>query len=114
MDENYATGNEENDISIYRMIQELVNNIMKHAGANIISISSVFKNQKLVIKIDYNGSGLSQLQFEAFRYNKDGLGLKNIQNRIILLKGSILFTALNNQNNIIIDVPVNYFINEKN
>src|SRR5688572_13283083 len=39
LDDNYITVNPENDISIYRVIQELVNNILKYANATEIIIS---------------------------------------------------------------------------
>lgn len=105
LDDRYSTQNQENDISIYRMVQELVNNILKHAHASELVISSVFQNHQLDITISYDGNGLSQKQFEELRYKKEGLGLKNIQNRVILLKGSIEFLAANS-NKIIIHIPV--------
>ncbi|MEO6668654.1 MAG: ATP-binding protein [Ferruginibacter sp.] len=105
LDENYAGKNSESDMSLYRMVQELVNNIMKHAHAKEINISSSFINEQLVLTIKHDGKGLSQEQFEAFRYNKEGLGLKNIQNRVILLKGSIEFFTAENNSSISIYVP---------
>jgi two-component system, NarL family, sensor kinase len=107
MDESYTQQNAENDISIYRMLQELVNNVMKHAHATEIRMRSVCTPNDLYITIEYNGNGLSQEQFEELRYRKDGLGLKNIQNRVIMLKGSIRFVTENDQNRISINVPVN-------
>jgi two-component system NarL family sensor kinase len=105
LDENYTTKNSENDMSLYRMVQELVNNIMKHAHAKELHISSTFINGHLTLSIHHDGEGLSQEQFEAFRYNKEGLGLKNIQNRIILLKGSIEFYTDNKGSSITIYIP---------
>ncbi len=107
LDENYATKNPENDMSLYRMVQELVNNIIKHANAKQVHISSSFINARLILSIQHDGTGLSQEQFEAFRYNKEGLGLKNIQNRIILLKGSIEFYTAENGSSITINIPAN-------
>lgn len=106
LDDLYVTQNPENDISIYRMVQELINNILKHAEASQIHIASVYSNNQLQLTITYNGNGLSQQKFEEFRYNKDGLGLKNIQNRVILLKGSIAFDANQNDNSILISIPL--------
>ena len=106
LDEKYTTQNPENDISIYRMIQELVNNILKHAHATMINISSIYDNNQLVITIIHDGSGLSQEQFEDLRYKKEGLGLKNIQNRVILLKGQIEFSAMHNENRITMHIPI--------
>ena len=103
--ENYTTQNPENDISLYRIVQELMNNIMKYSNANEINISSSFNDGRMILTIQHDGIGLSQEEFEKFRYNKEGLGLKNIQNRIILLKGSIEFSSEKNNNHIDIYVP---------
>jgi two-component system NarL family sensor kinase len=105
LDDQYETKNPENDISIYRMVQELINNILKHAHATQLHIASTFSNQHLNLTINYDGKGLSQQQFEEFRYSKDGLGLKNIQNRVILLKGTIAFSAKPDGNSISISIP---------
>lgn len=106
LDDAYVTQNPENDISIYRMVQELVNNILKHANASQLRINSTFAANELKLDIAYNGRGLSQQQFEELRYNKEGLGLKNIQNRVILLKGKIAFTAMPDDNQISISIPL--------
>ncbi len=107
LSDEYKTQNPENDISIYRMVQELLNNILKHAHASGIDISSTYTKNVLQLTITHNGSGLTQEQFEELRYKKEGLGLKNIQNRIILLKGSIEFTSDANTNCITITIPDN-------
>lgn len=106
LDDNYKTVNPDNDISMYRMVQELVNNIVKYAHATELIISSTLKNDILSLVIYHNGDGLTQEQFETLRYQKEGLGLKNIQNRIILLKGTIRFTNGSEGYRINIDVPV--------
>jgi len=107
LDDNYTTEFPEADISIYRIIQELVNNIIKYADASEILISSELKKDDLALVIFHNGNGLTQEQFEKLRFQKDGLGLKNIQNRIILLKGTIQFEKSEEGYRIIIEVPVN-------
>jgi len=106
LDDNYKTENPDNDISIYRMVQELVNNILKYANASQFMISSVLEDRTLNLIIFHNGHGLTQEQFEELRFQKEGLGLKNIQNRVILLKGSIHFTRGGEGYNIKIHVPV--------
>jgi two-component system NarL family sensor kinase len=106
LDENYATQNPENDISIYRMVQELINNILKHAHVKKIEISSTYIDNQLLLTIFHDGNGLSQQQFEEYRYKKEGLGLKTIMNRIILLKGEITFSNATDGSRIIIHIPV--------
>jgi two-component system NarL family sensor kinase len=106
LDENYTTQNPENDISIYRMVQELINNILKHAHVKKIEISSTYIDNQLLLTIFHDGNGLSQQQFEEYRYKKEGLGLKTIMNRIILLKGEITFSNATDGSRIIIHIPV--------
>lgn len=93
LDPAYKTRYAENDISIYRMIQELLNNILKHAHPKEIKIHSKLTSENLLITIKHDGLGITQKQFEELRYKKDGLGLKNIQNRVILIKGTIFFSS---------------------
>ena len=96
LDEEYQIANAETDLAVYRIIQELVNNLIKHAHPRLINITSSLKENLLQFNIQHNGNGLTQEQFEELRFKPVGLGLKNIQNRIILLKGTIFFSRLTN------------------
>jgi signal transduction histidine kinase len=107
LDSNYHIQNPEKDLGIYRIFQELINNILKHAQANYINVHSSLKEQSLELELRFNGSGLSQFEFEELRYKPEGLGLKNIQNRIILLKGKIEFQKNYSENRINLAIPVN-------
>ena len=106
LDDGYKTMNADNDITMYRIVQELVNNILKYANATEFLVSSSLQGNVLDLVIFHNGDGLTQEQFEELCYNKEGLGLKNIQNRIILLKGTIHFTSGDEGYRINIHVPV--------
>jgi two-component system, NarL family, sensor kinase len=107
LDDSYTTLSPENDISIYRMVQELINNIMKHSNADKIAVTSTYADNNLLLTLFHTGTGLTQQQFEELRYKKEGLGLKNIMNRIILLRGKIEFTTTEDGYKIIINVPIN-------
>ena len=98
LDEEYQLSNAETDLAVYRIIQELVNNLLKHAHPRLINIESALNGNELRFVIHHNGDGLTQDQFEELRFKPAGLGLKNIQNRIILLKGNILFEKTENGN----------------
>lgn len=92
LDDSYKTTNPDNDISMYRVVQELINNTLKYAKASELMVSSTREADALELVIFHNGAGLSQEEFEELRFRKEGLGLKNIQNRIILLRGDIRFS----------------------
>ncbi|NCD72300.1 sensor histidine kinase [Mucilaginibacter agri] len=93
------------DISIYRIIQELLNNTIKHAQPNEINISSTYEKDSLFIIIKHNGVGLTQPIFEKLRFTSSGLGLKNIQTRVNLLKGNINFSRSSDHYYIQIYIP---------
>ena len=107
LDEKYLIQNPQTDMGVYRIVQELVNNILKHARSNSIKFSSRVENNTLKLILEYTGSGLSQKEFEELRYQPDGLGLKNIMNRIILLKGDIVYEKSYDFNTIILTIPIN-------
>ncbi len=107
LDEQYSSKNPENDITVYRILQELCGNIMKHSKSTYLHITSKIEDGILHFTITYNGNGLSQEEFEKLRYESKGLGLKNIQNRIILLKGKISFEKSNDGNSIQLNIPIN-------
>ena len=111
LDDNYMVQHPQTDLGVYRIVQELVNNIIKHAHASYINIASVLRDEEdwkdLVMTIRYNGSGITQQEFEEFRYKPEGLGLKNIQNRIILLRGKIQFQKNATDNSITLTIPIN-------
>jgi len=107
LDESYTVKDSAGDISTLRLVQELVQNILKHATPSFLNISSKFIDNQLSIQIKHDGEGLSQQDFETLRYKTHGLGLRNIQNRLILLKGAILFQKNDNFFTISLIIPKN-------
>lgn len=106
LDPEYKVQYPQTDLGVYRILQELVNNILKHANATYIKVASTINDNKLSLVLRHDGSGISQQEFESLRYKHEGLGLKNIQNRIILLKGKILFSKNENENQITLTIPI--------
>lgn len=71
------------EIIIYRIIQELLNNIMKHAAATESMIQLIKEEGRLSIIVEDNGKGFDT----ALLKNNKGAGLTNIQSRVDYLKG---------------------------
>ena len=107
LDDNFFIHNAHTELGIYRIIQELVNNILKHAHASRLGIDSTVRDELVIFTLRFDGEGLTQQQFEELRYNPEGLGLKNIQNRMILLKGKIFFRKEEDGNSITLTIPIN-------
>jgi two-component system, NarL family, sensor kinase len=87
---------------LYRVIQELVNNVIKHAKANILNIS-IDKNDAFILaKIEDNGQG-----FNSEKPDFEGIGLKNIKDRISFLKGDIKIESRKNLGTkVLISIPI--------
>lgn len=71
------------ELFVYRIIQELINNIIKHSGAQKALVQLSMSADLLAITIEDNGRGM-----QAEDWNK-GAGLKNIENKVHMLRGLI-------------------------
>lgn len=74
---------------LYRVIQECVNNVIKHSGANALDISLIKDSDGIAATIEDNGKGFDTTDKEKF----EGIGLKNIISRITFLKGTVEFDS---------------------
>ncbi|MBC7829716.1 MAG: two-component sensor histidine kinase [Chitinophagaceae bacterium] len=79
------------ELIIFRVIQELINNILKHSNSSFIHLTQNLSGDKLYIRMHHDGRGLTQADFEKLNKSTVGLGLKNIQSRLKLLHGRIFF-----------------------
>lgn len=80
-------------LSIYRIIQELINNTIKHAAADEILIQLTTEGEDIVIEYEDDGRGFDPENLVA----KKGMGVENIQSRINYLKGSLSFSSRENE-----------------
>lgn len=76
-------------IQIIRIVQELINNIVKHSKATQISVKLRERNRQLLIVVEDNGIGYSA--------ESKGMGLKNIENRLFILGGSFKVKSTKNK-----------------
>jgi two-component system, NarL family, sensor kinase len=88
-DENLPAMDEQIEIGIYRIAQEILNNILKHAHASKVEIALNHQNSRLNLMIRDNGIGLDKKKLEK----SEGIGWKNIQSRINLLSGKLDFKS---------------------
>jgi two-component system, NarL family, sensor kinase len=81
------------EISVYRIIQEILNNILKHAKASEIDISLNKQNEgKLELLITDNGIG-----FDTGKIVKsNGIGWKNIYSRLAIINGTMIVNSIKN------------------
>jgi len=79
------------ELLIFRVTQELVNNILKHSNASFIHLTQNISDGKFFLRLHHDGKGITQADFEKMNKSSVGLGLKNIQSRMKVLDGNILF-----------------------
>jgi signal transduction histidine kinase len=72
------------ELTAYRIIQELLHNILKHAGATQVLVQIVFHESQLCITVEDNGRGMP-----VNAGPQEGIGLKTIRERVKLLNGQI-------------------------
>ena len=91
------------EIKLHNIIQELINNTLKHSEATTASILLVEKEEKLLLSIKDNGKGFDKLQVPK----KDGLGINQIDARIHMMKGKFDIKSENNKGTLVtIELPV--------
>ncbi|MEI8047230.1 MAG: ATP-binding protein [Bacteroidota bacterium] len=82
------------ELTIYRTILELIHNTLKHAKASHIFIKIFLSENTLNVLYEDNGIGFSVVEKMD---SKQGMGLKNIKNRIHSLEGKVIFDTRHNE-----------------
>ncbi|MBC3541038.1 PAS domain S-box protein [Rufibacter sediminis] len=89
---------------LFRFVQELLNNVMKHADATDALVQVVDRGSAVRVRVQDNGKGMPQdcLEKAATR----GMGLTTIRNRVKLLQGTMAIDSTPSEGTIItIDIP---------
>ena len=88
---------------LYRVIQECVNNVMKHAQASQLDIAIMKDKDGISASIEDNGKGFDASSQKHF----EGIGIKNILSRINYLRGTVEFDSSPGKGTLVaIHVPV--------
>lgn len=81
---------EDKAIHMYRMVQELIHNTIRHAEASLLTIDLQKTDKKLVLSVKDNGRGFDKHEKTK---NSQGLGLRNLYNRTELMKGDMFLES---------------------
>ncbi len=91
------------DLIILRILQEIINNIIKHAKATDIEINTALINDTLHLNIKENGIGFN---YEEIKNQKKGIGLYSIHKRVEMINGKIhINSSLSVGTHITIEIP---------
>lgn len=91
-------------LQVFRIIQEIINNVLKHARAKTLELQIIRQDKILVITAEDDGIGFD---FEKRIEGKpSGRGLVNIVNRVKYLKGKINYDSSSAGTNVLIKLPI--------
>lgn len=91
------------ELTLYRIVQELINNTIKHAEAKIVSLQIGYREGKIIVMIEDDGKGFD------VNAHKDGYGIKNLEARTKLLNGTIAIDSTPGKGtSVAIEVPYKF------
>lgn len=76
----------EKAINIYRIVQEITHNTIKHAKATFLTLDLAIKDQKIILVSEDNGTGFN---YGESNKNSTGLGLRNLVSRTEIMGGDL-------------------------
>lgn len=91
------------EIAVYRMLQEILNNVSKHAHASQVEVILDIDEDRLALTVRDNGVGMSQERFE----NTSTHGLRGLNERATYLGGKVRFSAGKDKGTaVVIELPI--------
>lgn len=93
------------EVALYRVLQELINNTLKHAAAENIQVEYFWKQDRLVCRYIDDGKGFDTAV--VLKRGRAGLGLRNIESRISIIGGILHYESTPGKGlEVSIEVPV--------
>lgn len=81
--------NSQQSLALFRILQEALTNIAKHAAATLVNVNLSVHDGKIIMKIEDNGKGLD----EKLKVKPDSYGLIGMRERVFLLNGELSITG---------------------
>ena len=97
----------EKELAIYRIVQEALNNIIKHAKAKNVYVSLLKKDNVLVLSVEDDGVGFDQDKAMKISKGKGPLGLVIMRERAMQLDGELTIESfLGKGTHLLVEIPV--------
>lgn len=88
-------------IILYRIINELLSNAVRHSQASYVSLDLIFTDNDATLVVEDNGRGINRVK------NKNGIGLHNVYSRVAYLNGRIDIDSNKKGTTVIVILPLN-------
>jgi signal transduction histidine kinase len=79
--------------AVYRVVQEALTNVMRHAGADAVQLACTISGTALTIEVEDDGAGFDPARVSRPRRTGEGLGLLGMRERLALLGGRLVIDA---------------------
>jgi signal transduction histidine kinase len=89
------------ELVVYRIINELITNSIKHSHATDMMIQLIYQKESLVVMVEDNGTGM---RTDAGTHDK-GIGLKNIRHRVAYIQATLTIESDSKGTLVIIEIP---------
>jgi len=91
------------EVMLFRIAQELINNVIKHANATQIELQLIAHQKTLILMVEDNGKGI---EYPKNSRPTKNYGLKNVESRVKALNGLMAMDSIKNRGTIItIEIP---------
>ncbi|UII81626.1 7TM diverse intracellular signaling domain-containing protein [Flagellimonas sp. CMM7] len=88
---------------LFRIVQELLQNVIKHANASSVDIQLFGHNNSVTLSFEDDGQGIVQ------KNSSSGIGLKNIKSRVAQMNGQFLFDSVKDKGtSVLVIIPTKY------
>jgi signal transduction histidine kinase len=92
----------ERSLVVYRIINELINNILKHSGARTAIVQMIFQPESLIVTLEDDGSGFKAINLAR---GSSGIGLKNVSSRANYIGATLDISSDASGTCVIVEVP---------
>ncbi len=95
------------ETSVFRVVQEAISNILRHSGAENVTIDCEYKDGSLKVSVEDDGRGFDAESLSDASQGRMALGLHGMKERITLLQGNIeVISRLGSGTQINLEVPI--------
>ena len=83
----------DSEINLYRLVQEGLNNIRKHADAKEATIKLFGASPNIILRIEDGGKGFDMEAWAGTKDSQKQMGLRSMQERVSLLQGKMMIQS---------------------
>jgi len=83
----------QDQLNIFRICLEILNNLHKHAKYKYLKVLAETEKNTFILDFMHDGKGITNQEFQVLCESKNGLGLKSIRSRVLLLRADINYSV---------------------